>query len=343
MKPPMKALKIIIVLTMFLAIGEGLMRFDQAYKPFTDEKAVVAIEAKIVESEIYRGILQGTYKPKEDVFKIMVLGDSFVHGGGINYQEALASNLKNILTTGVDTCGEIEVLDLSRPGHNTADNFNIYRAFKDFFKPNIVVLGYVLRDVLGPMIIFDTGSTNFKLNDGRVGNLNTPEKINKDIGIYRIINPIRRNSRLFKFVNTNVQRLLKINGIVIPYFGSLHHIVNSAYTEDSKNWLASKDILTSLRNETNSDSGHLVVYYIPEMNVLEHASLYSKPDKEIDRFFRSLKGISYINGYTDDFRDNPENDQYYISKFDAHPNELAHRMIAQSIADTIRSSWKCET
>lgn len=315
----------LLFLTVLVCTGELTARLDHLYSPQRGVNNVVAIRAKIADTPIYRQVSEGAFTPKPNQLRILVLGDSIIHGGGLDFSENTSNQLSNLLQQ-TKRYAEIAVLDLSRPGNNTLDNYRMLKRFAPKFKPNVVLLGYTLRDVLGPLDPTTGGNRQVAANDDAI---DLTKIVKRDRGIYRIINPLKRHSALFQFANNDVQNYLKVRGILIPGLGSFQYAAKRAYLPQSKPWLASQKLLSEMAQISEQSGSQLVVYYYPEMNILEHESLVAQANQQIDQFFAKTN-TTYINGWQTDFAGAASADNV-ISKYDAHPNAKAHRLVAKSI------------
>lgn len=326
-------LKLLLIVIIFLLVGELITRVDGVFKPFDTQAKTVKIKPDIKQTEEYKLINTNTFEIRENDFRMMTLGDSFIHGGGINFEDNTSQQLKLLVKEKQDNCGSSYMLDLSRPGNNTLDNYNTFIQFYETFKPHVVILGYTLRDVLGPMDKTKVKTLSKAANDD---DIQIVEKQTVDKGIYKIINPLRRNSYLFRYLNNSIQRALKIRGIVVPHLGSFHFATNGAYSDKNNNWIKSKELLKEIGDKCSLDGGIFISYYFPEFNVLEHDHLFKNVNPKINSFFESESNIIYFNGLESDFN-NSKSDDYFISRYDAHPNEKAHKIIATTIFETINS------
>ena len=72
---------------------------------------------------------------------------------------------------------------------------------------------------------------------------------------------------------------------------------------------------------------------MPEFNLLNHPNLFHSIDKELINYVNYNKNIIYHNGLNDFLDENGY--KFMLSKFDGHPNQLAHFRIAKNIADYI--------
>ena len=69
---------------------------------------------------------------------------------------------------------------------------------------------------------------------------------------------------------------------------------------------------------------------MPEFNLLNHSSLFTIVDNEILSYINKNDDIVYYNGIKD--FENEVASKFMLSKYDGHPNELAHLRIAKKIA-----------
>ena len=327
-------LKFVIIVIIFLLIGESVTRLDGIYKPFDTERNQVRLKQDIKETAEYKLLNENRLQILDSDFRAMTIGDSFIHGGGIDFRNNTSNQLKKLIEVKQKSCGESYMLDLSRPGNNTLDNYNTFMQFYATYQPNVVLIGYTLRDVLGPMNKNDLISKSIAENDD---DIEIVAKQTVDKGIYKIINPLRRNSYLFRYINNSIQRELKIRGIVIPNLGSFHYATSGAYSDNNQNWINSKNLFEEMANKCAANNSLLIVYYLPEFNVLEHSNLFKKVNPKIDSFFETLEDIVYINGLSSDFK-NSKSEDYYISKYDAHPNEKAHLKIANTVFNAVNNN-----
>ena len=83
-------------------------------------------------------------KPKPSgVYRIAVLGDSFIWGSGIPYQEVWSHKLEQKVIQHQDN---IEVLSWGRSGWSTADEFKFLKRHGIQFEPDFLIIGFVVND-----------------------------------------------------------------------------------------------------------------------------------------------------------------------------------------------------
>lgn len=81
-------------------------------------------------------------KPK-GVYRIAVLGDSFIWGDGLPHEQIWSHKLEQKLHA---YCDSIEVMSWGINGWQTHDEFNFYATEGYKFKPDLLILGYVDND-----------------------------------------------------------------------------------------------------------------------------------------------------------------------------------------------------
>lgn len=80
----------------------------------------------------------------------------------------------------------------------------------------------------------------------------------------------------------------------------------------------------------------LIVYKIPEINLIEYPGLFTKTNESIKTFFNTSDSILYIDG-NESFKDGKSKD-FRLSKYDGHPNERAHQKMAKEVFEIIKET-----
>lgn len=91
----------------------------------------------------YRGPVYGEPR-REGVPRIACLGDSFTFGLGVREEETWPVVLQRILE--LHFPDGVEVMNFGFPGYTTVNELKCYRKIVRPFRPDVVVLGYVLND-----------------------------------------------------------------------------------------------------------------------------------------------------------------------------------------------------
>ncbi len=148
----------------FLLIGELMIRFDEHFL-ILETNRVVTIPTDIEITPEYQMLKNNNFEINENDLRVMVIGDSYIHGGGIEFKNNFSQQLKKLYENkGKGSFDNIWILDVSKSNSNNFDNNQTYFNFVDKFKPNVVILGYNLNDIRGNLDKQKklTGLTDFK-------------------------------------------------------------------------------------------------------------------------------------------------------------------------------------
>jgi hypothetical protein len=320
----MKALKIILYTCLFFLIGELIIRIDLKYDLLN--KSPNKIEVKIEESELRNKIEQGNFIPNSNQIRILIIGDSYINGGGISTENKFSKNLSYLLEE------DILILDISRPSNSTLDNYNSFMFYQEKFKPQFVFWAYNFNDILYsiPQVNTSKKIKTVKLPPKRVSK--------KKIGLKKYVSQLYSISELIRYLSSNAQKQLKFRGIVLP-IGEFYQLTQKTYLETNKNWIDTKKKLDSVSQICKRNQSKFILYRIPEFNLLSHPQLFSIFDKEMVDYVDSNRNITYFNGIKDFNKE--DGDKFMLSKYDGHPNELAHMRIAKKIAEYINRKEAC--
>lgn len=315
---------VFIYLSIFIIIGELMIRFDESFAVL-EKSRVVKITTDIEITHEYQLLKNDNFTFSEIDLRIMVIGDSYIHGGGIDFENNFSQQLKKMLNTKKLNYDEIWVLDVSKPSSNNLDNNNTYFQFANKFKPNIVILGYNINDINGNLDkSIQTSSDSIDFKNTKASSKQSQRLIKK---IYNFI----YNSSLVHYILYNSHRKLNTYGIIVP--NSNFDVVLKSYYQNRENWQKSKVLLKEIINDTNKNNIQLIVYKFPEIHLLDYPQLFSKANESIKSFFESYPSVIYMNG-SDVFREE-KSEEYILSKYNGHPNEKAHYKMAKDVFNII--------
>lgn len=326
----MKKRKVIFYIIIFIIIGELLIRIDKKFLIL--KNSTIQIEAIIEESSVKKEIDNSSFKIDSSQYRILVIGDSYINGGGIDSKEKFSKKLSQSIEDTNLINKNLLVLDVSRPSNNTMDNFATFLHYQPKFRPHVIIWAYNFNDIIGGI------SAQLKEKDPKKLNSNPPKRLPKERkGPKALMKSIYSYSELLRHLSTELQKELKVNGIVLP-FGDFYYLIEKAYSKEDKNWFETKQILNNVVEICRESNTKFILYNMPEFNLLQEENLFSKIDDAFDNYSKSNKYITYING-RDDF-EGVVDDTYLISKYDGHPNKLAHAIIANRIAEIILSELR---
>jgi hypothetical protein len=157
--------------------------------------------------------------------------------------------------------------------------------------------------------------------------------------------PVRLISKIYNFLYTSelvhfllheTHKQLKVHGIILP--GSQFDLMLKSYWQNDDNWRQSKILLKEIIDHSKEKDIQLIVYLFPEMDLLEHQNLFTKSRESIKSFFDGFPDVYYIDG-NEQFKNEISKD-YVLSKYDGHPNEKAHKKIAEKVFELIKETNK---
>lgn len=316
--------KIIISLLIFITVGELLIRFDEALG-FMAESRVVKIETSLKITQEYNMVKTNSINVDGNNFRVMVLGDSYIHGGGIEFKDNFSQQLKILLKKANSKFDDVYILDLSKPSSNTFDNSQTYFQFADKFKPNLVILGYNYNDVEGNL---NKKRTQAAIDSFTRIKASSEEKQSFIKKIYDVL----YQSRFVFYVMHNLHDELKTHGYIFP--NSSFDLILKSYYENRENWIKSKTLLQEVIDDCKKKNNQFIVLKFPEINLLEYPGIFTKADDSINKFFAGNPTVNYIDGAAI-FKGEKSKDNI-LSKYDGHPNAKAHKKISEYIFSVIK-------
>lgn len=316
--------KTAIFFLVFILVGEGLLRFDKEFD-FLNKNANAIIRVELAESELRDRVEQGEFDIKSDQLRVLVLGDSYIFGSFIGSEKKFSTQLQKDLNNSELGGKQAVVLDVSRASNNTSDNFDFLKYYNDIFKPHIVFWAYHYNDIQDLRSMEETASEEeITLRD---------EAAKRKVSVWKaIVKRIYKTSELINFLSSSLQRELKLNGIILP-FGDFYALTQQTYHEKNKDWQLTKDIFEEVVKICKDENMELIVYKLPIFNLLDNNALLSKVDATLSDYFKQHEAVHYLYGY-DDFK-GEDSYTYRVSKYDGHPNENAHRKMANRTKNEI--------
>lgn len=327
----MKKLYLISYFLLFFMIGELLIRTDIKYDILKSEPQKISI--KIDETPIKKQVDEGIFKIDSLKFRVLVVGDSYIYGGGINPENKFSKVLIKKIKSKKKLEKEVQILDVSRPSNNTLDNYNILQHYFDIYKPDLIIWAYNFNDIIGGLnkkeLVRPIEKNNFALKR------NIPKQQKKKFTpLKEFTKKAYRSSKLLEFCSAKLQKELKLKGIVLPV-GEFYFLIKKAYKSDSEIWIKSMSLIEEVETKCKKNRTAFILYRIPEFNLLKNEKLFNIIDDSFNDFSSSHQFINYINGFEDFENITPE--EFMLSKYDGHPNEKAHEKIADRIYNEIKN------
>jgi hypothetical protein len=325
----------IVGVLVFLSIGECLIRIEQT-GIFFAATGTERVRADVLPDEELQALDRAAAAASPDDVRIMVLGDSKLRGLGVDARDIASVQLQTILERDVATPrGRIHVLNLSRAGNNTLQNKLTFLKYYRRFNPQIVIFGYNIDDVYGnnrddsPAGPTSAPSTPQPRANGVPHARRTVGDVARNVvsGVRRVL----FHSQVLQFSLSKFNMELKLAGIVVPGT-EFYHLVHASHRSDYEGWVESQHHLQQIIDVCHRERIALVVYVVPQLEMLPHFSVFDDVDGTVEQFFRA-RGIRTINGVTPFMHSDPA--AYAISRYDGHPNAKAHALIAQQWAQEL--------
>ena len=269
---------------------------------------------------------RGTEQPIQKVpntFRILVLGDSLTFGQGVEESEMYTSVLKKALVAKLGPA--IEVINTGVMGYSAVDEMNLLNQIGELLKPDLILIGFYENDV--------KHGAQVKKEDRDRWAIPFPESA-KEALISR--------SKLVRFVSVKYDQALLMAGIRSDHEASIER----AYDENSEDW---KQFVAAYRKIYEWTKTHHIPpplvglllsspYFDPELNDFIHMTpkveAHVRHMKQVQGFLVGM-GIPTVDYLPLFQRSNKQS--MTVSKWEGHPNALAHRLYAEGFLDSILS------
>jgi hypothetical protein len=247
------------------------------------------------------------------VRRVMVLGDSFTEGEGVKEPDTYPRVLEERLNAGGGP--RFEVRNCGRRG---ADFPLLFEIFDEIlrFEPDVVVYGMVLNDA--------DRSQEFHARQDYVNDLildrgrGAPGDPLPDMG--------RSDSRLLGFVRDRLETRRTTRETTRWYL--------DMYGEPNREgWARTRGYLEEMNRRMRERGGHLLVASWPLIVDLEGEDPFAPATAAVSRF--CLAAGILRHDLRPALRGHPAS-SLWVHPVDMHPNELAHRLAAESLAPVVR-------
>lgn len=227
--------------------------------------------------------------------KVMVVGDSFVEGVGIeNPQDRFPDRLAQKLGP------NFVVFNVGKRRANTGQEIEAILNYP--FPPDILVLSYFVNDI---------DNIRWWYNLDRGGGSSVPP----------LLAPLEKNSYAFNFLYWRLSRLLRSQQ---PDAEWIHLL--KLYNDPGAWWLHQQDLL-SIYEGTRSEQIPLIVVVFPSMNRTEESQVIT--ERIINLFQEKNAPVLDVAAL---IKDIPVSERI-ASTVDPHPSELVHQRVAEALYD----------
>ncbi|MEX2301411.1 MAG: SGNH/GDSL hydrolase family protein [Bryobacterales bacterium] len=225
-----------------------------------------------------RGEFVPSYSRKsDDVFRVLVLGDSFVEGAGVSDHEVFPAALSKRLN-GADQRGEYEVINFGVSGYSTDQELLAFEREGVKYDPDVTILAFVYNDLEGNVASNASGATKprFELTpdtQSALGFIPNPPRPDQ-AAFLKFKTQLRQRSRLYALATDAIHKLQ----FTREFLGALHVIEASdgeppakpfgffaVDNQDSAGaaWALTETLVGRLANAVDCQGGRFCVVYVP--------------------------------------------------------------------------------
>ena len=126
-------------------MGEFLIKLDIKYNiTYFDNHRTIKSDSKVLEALEFDTI---SFKLKKNQTRIMIIGDSYIEGIGINETFRFKNQLNEFLIKNSTFNKEHLILNLSQPGNNFIDKYFSFLKYYNLYQPNIILWFHTINDL----------------------------------------------------------------------------------------------------------------------------------------------------------------------------------------------------
>ena len=237
--------------------------------------------------------------------RILVIGDSYVFGWGVNTNQIFTSILEEKLNLKYQRKKYL-VFNAGVPGYNTEQEYYLLESIISTAQPDVVILGYVVNDA-----------------EMQANVPPPPREVYKFIKLW-LIEDIKEilNKRVFK------KRIMHSN--------KRRHIFdyNLGFNEESPKWKESKDALFKIFKLCETYKAHLIVVTIPDFTQNFDERYAFKIIHEQVKNWSDEINIEHLDML--EYFEGKDHELYWIPAEQGHPNAKAHYEIANILSKELK-------
>ena len=244
-----------------------------------------------------------TLRKPEKTYRILVVGDSLTMGWGVEQDQTFSAVLERRMNAepphGFPASVRYEVLNLGVGNYNTVQEVTLLRSVGLQFDPDLILLAYFINDA--------EPTTQVRYNY------------------------LLEHSYLCALLASRLRRL--------PFgTGSLSYkdYYRGLYTSGQPGWLAEQAAFRELAKLAQHEKIPIIVYILPELHDLSAAYPFLDIHQEVAKFVAGL-GLPIVDLLPEFSGYSPEIN-LWVTPTDAHPNAIAHSIIAKGIHNSLASA-----
>ncbi len=295
------------LLVVFLSILEVTLRGREAGTKVVDKEWVQTNIS--YNKDGFRDKDYSSKKP-DNVFRILIIGDSQTFGHGIDrLEDTYPKKLETQLNTAAGS-KKFEVLSFARPGWNSDSHLQYLYKKGLKYQPDLIMLSLYHNDILPPAF-FDCDSTDLDLvNDSH------------------FLHPILNSSAVYSFLKFRINRGLEASGSKPDYMQCRKQIYNS------RGWDMQRLYLDTIIGTAKKYKIHFMMTVIPVLFKLNNDYPMQFAHDKLANFCEE-RGLQCIDFFEKGIRGSNAQD-FIVSEGDRHLNVKGAELIANVLFDALR-------
>jgi len=249
-----------------------------------------------------------TVEKPDNTLRILALGDSYLFGQGVKRKDLFIEQLPRLLASKLETHQEIETINTGQSAYNTEMELKLLRESGLAYQPDAVLLSFVPNDV-EPNIFAEGHKVEF---------------FSEFTNSYVTNDWLSRYSELWMFLRRSLAY----------YTLGQRHLQNSidSYLDDSEKWQKCRSALLDMRNLCEEYDVPLLVVIFPFFVNLNGDYPFQPIHDQVVSTCED-KGIAVLD-LRESYR-NYRGPELWVHPTDQHPNDVAHQIAAEAIAEKL--------
>jgi lysophospholipase L1-like esterase len=250
-------------------------------------------------------------------FVILVLGDSYAFGYGVESAQAFPALLETRLR-GEHPGRRVRVINLGIPGYDTSQELAVLREWGPQLHPQLVLLQYHLNDI----------QRHPETDDGVRG---TPRRA-AEPGVAGA----ERRMHLLRFLLPRLAAVARPLGLPVKTTATAEI---GDYVANEPAWQHNQQTLQEVFKAARSMGARIGVLVVPYLVALNDRHPPAPAYQAVLRFC-ATNGIPAVNAL--DYFKGHRAGHMWINAFDGHPNVAGHTLLAQAAADLVAKTRSLE-